>query len=138
MDTIQFEAVKVAIKQDKTGNVLTLCIHPDDIPEMLLRDFVGARYQTVMVRIDENEQPYKRKPKANVSNHAAMLCKDADFQKYLVECGLAWDMSEKAADSFIKETCCIESKSQLDKDKEAEDVFQQIFGEFKEWKMSNT
>lgn len=140
MDTIQFEAVKIAIKQDKTGYVLTLCIHPDDIPEMLLRDFVGARYQTVMVRIDENEQPYKRKdkPKTTTSNHAAILCKDADFQKYLVECGLAWDMSEKAADSFIKETCCIESKSQLDTDKEAEDVFQQIFGEFKEWKMSNT
>ena len=50
METIQFEGIKVALKQDKTGYVLTLSMHPDDIPESLLRDFVGARYQVVMVR----------------------------------------------------------------------------------------
>jgi hypothetical protein len=138
VETIQFEAVKIAIKQDRTGYVLTLCIHPDEIPEAMLRDFVGARYQTVMVRIDENEQPYKRKDKPKTtSNLAAIICKESDFQKYLVECGLAWDMSEKAADAFIKETCCVSSKSQLDTDKEAEETFQQIIGEFKEWKTNN-
>ena len=36
-----------ALKQDKTGFVLTLNMHPDEIPEELLRDFVGARYQVV-------------------------------------------------------------------------------------------
>ena len=29
------EAIKVAIKQDATGYVLTLRIHPDEIPEQL-------------------------------------------------------------------------------------------------------
>ena len=48
METMQFEALKVALKQDKTGYVLTLCMHPDDIPTDLLRDFVGARYQVVI------------------------------------------------------------------------------------------
>jgi hypothetical protein len=33
METLQFEAVKVALKQDKTGYVLTLCMHPDEIPD---------------------------------------------------------------------------------------------------------
>ena len=32
MKTLQFEGVKVALKQDKTGYVLTLSMHPDDIP----------------------------------------------------------------------------------------------------------
>ena len=50
MKTSQFEAVKVAIKQDKTGYVLTLSIHPDEIPEEVMRDFVGARYQVVALR----------------------------------------------------------------------------------------
>jgi transposase len=47
MKTLQFEGVKVALKQDKTGYVLNLSMHPDDVPEELLRDFVGARYQVV-------------------------------------------------------------------------------------------
>lgn len=137
MDTIQFEGVKIAIKQDRTGYVLTLCIHPDEIPEELLRDFVGARYQIVMVRVDENEQPYKRNKPKTISNQAAILCKDQDFQKFLVEGGMAWDMSEKSADSFIKETCSISSKSQLDVEQEAAETFNNIVGEFNEWKTNS-
>ena len=57
METLQFEAVKVALKQDKTGYMLTLNIHPDEIPEGLMRDFVGARYQVVMVRLNGEEKP---------------------------------------------------------------------------------
>jgi hypothetical protein len=60
MKTSQFEAVKVAIKQDKTGYVLTLSIHPDEIPEEVMRDFVGARYQVVMVRLNGEEKPMNR------------------------------------------------------------------------------
>lgn len=138
MDTIQFEAVKVAIKQDRTGYVLTLCIHPDEIPEALLRDFVGARYQTVMVRIDQNEQPYKRPQREHtVSNRAAILCKDPLFQKFLVESGLAWDMSEKAAEAFVKQTCAIDSRSELDSDTEAKTTFEEIVKEYEEWKSTN-
>ena len=55
MKTSQFEGVKVAIKQDKTGYVLTLSIHPDEIPDEVLRDFVGSRYQVVMVRLNTDE-----------------------------------------------------------------------------------
>jgi hypothetical protein len=35
---LQFEARKVALKQDRTGYVLTLSLHPDEIPVELLRD----------------------------------------------------------------------------------------------------
>jgi hypothetical protein len=51
METLQFEAVKMALKQNKDGYVLTMSIHPDEIPDELMRDFVGARYQVVMVRL---------------------------------------------------------------------------------------
>lgn len=136
MDTIQFESVKVALKQDANGYMLTLKIHPDDIPEALLRDFVGARYQVVMVRINENEQPYKRR-EHTVSNRAAILCKDPLFQKFLVESGLAWDMSERAAAAFVKETCAIDSRSKLDSDSAAKTTFEEIVKEYEEWKSTN-
>ena len=86
MKTIQFEGVKVALKQDKTGYVLTLSMHPDDIPEDLLRDFVGARYQVVMVRIDSNEKPMN--PQEEFAGDralriAGMLCRDTRFWEFL-------------------------------------------------------
>jgi hypothetical protein len=54
---LQFEARKVALKQDRTGFVLTLALHPDEIPEELLRDFVGARYACALVRFQDDENP---------------------------------------------------------------------------------
>ena len=41
--TVNFEAVKIAMRQDKNGYVLTLSVHPDDVPESLLRNWVGSR-----------------------------------------------------------------------------------------------
>jgi hypothetical protein len=32
---LQFECRKVALKQDRTGYVLTLSLHPDEIPDMM-------------------------------------------------------------------------------------------------------
>ena len=60
MTPSSFEAVKVAIKQDKSGYILTLAIHPDEIPSEVMRDFVGARYQVVMVRLNGEEKPMDR------------------------------------------------------------------------------
>ena len=58
--TIQFEGIKAGLKQSKDGYVLTLAVHPDEIPDDLVRDFVGSRYVVVMVRLDQNEQPMNR------------------------------------------------------------------------------
>ena len=60
METSQFEARKIALKQTKEGHVLNLAIHPDEIPDEILRDFVGARYMVVMVRLADAEVPMVR------------------------------------------------------------------------------
>ncbi len=77
---MQFESRKVALKQDRTGFILTLSIHPDEIPEELLRDFVGARYGVAMVRIqdDESATPY-----TNRVQKAGMLCRQPQFQDFM-------------------------------------------------------
>ena len=81
MQTSQFEGVKVAIKQDRTGYVLTLSVHPDEIPAEILRDFVGARYQVVMVRLGENERPVNRDNFIDVVKISAIVSKDPQFHK---------------------------------------------------------
>ena len=59
-NTIQFEGVKMGLKQSKDGYVLTLAVHPDELPDAMMRDFVGSRYVVVMVRLGDDEQPMTR------------------------------------------------------------------------------
>ena len=65
METIQFEGIKTGLKQSKDGYMLSLAVHPDDLPDNLIRDFVGARYMVVMVRIGDDEQPVKQVRKSD-------------------------------------------------------------------------
>ena len=85
--TLQFEAVKIAMKQDKTGIILTLNIHPDELPVDLMRDFVGARYQVVMVRLNDLDRPMSRDAEYSRDpvRTAGILCRDKQFAQYLFD-----------------------------------------------------
>ena len=134
MQTSQFEGTKVALKQTKDGHVLTLAIHPDEIPEEILRDFVGARYMVVMVRIGENEEPMVRQPVNKHISVAGMLCRDPQFWEFLFEQGLLLETSEKDATEWLKSYLNIESRSELKDNEEAQIALNKILREFKEWK----
>lgn len=134
MQTSQFEGKKVALKQTKDGHVLTLAIHPDEIPEEILRDFVGARYMVVMVRIGENEEPMERQPVNKHISIAGMLCRDPQFWEFLFEQGLLLETSEKDATEWLKSYLNIESRSELKDNEEAQIALNKILREFKEWK----
>lgn len=134
MQTSQFEGKKVALKQTKDGHVLTLAIHPDEIPEEILRDFVGARYMVVMVRIGENEEPMERQPVNKHISIAGMLCRDRQFWEFLFEQGLLLETNEDAATEWLKAYLNIDSRSELKDNEEAQIALNKILREFKEWK----
>ena len=139
MDTLQFEGVKVALKQDKTGYMLTLNVHPDEIPDQLMRDFVGARYQVVMVRLDGNERPMNREQEysPDLVRSSAILCRDPNFWKFLVETSQDFDASEETATAWLKQELGIESRTELKTNKEAIAQYKFIFKEFQAWKQVN-
>jgi len=115
MKTLQFEAIKMAIKQDKDGYVLTLRMHPDEIPEELLRDFVGSRYSCVLVRLGEDEAPMERADFANDKSVrlAGMLCRNPRFWAYLVDSGHVFELTEEAAQTWLREYLEIPSRAEL-------------------------
>jgi len=119
---LQFEARKIAMKQDRTGYVLTLSLHPDEIPEELLRDFVGARYACALVRIQDDETPTSY---VNRVQQAALLCKRYDFQDFLGA------ISESMAARKLCDKCGIESRSELNGNLEAQQKFDDLVKEFK-------
>jgi len=134
METSQFEAIKIALKQDKEGMVLTLRIHPDELCESVIRDFVGARYQCVMVRIGDDERPLNRDNFSEIVKLAGMLPRNPDFQRWLVGEGHIFDADEDEATSWIKAHCEIESRRELATNQAASAKLRQINMEFQAWK----
>ena len=133
MKTIQFEGVKVALKQDKTGYVLTLSMHPDDIPEDLLRDFVGARYQVVMVRLDTNEAPIDRQEEFagdRALRIAGMLCRDPKFWEFLYSRSDISTKDYENATQWLRFYLDLESRSQLKTNAVAQTQLDKLYREY--------
>ena len=138
IQTLQFEAVKIAMKQDKTGLILTLNIHPDDAPERLLRDYVGARYQVVMVRLNGDDKPMNR----DVEYHrdpvrtAGILCRDKQFAQYLHEKEEIFEAKEADVIEWLKCELDISSRTELKDEPQKAKKFWAINEEFQAWKQS--
>jgi len=139
VNALGFECVKVALKQDRTGFVLTLSIHPDEIPEELVRDFVGARYMCALARLNDDETA---KNYNNVVKEAVLLCKDTRFHDWL------WHESvitrddhpetyENLATQFIYGICEITSRTELNGNAAARDRFREMVKEYVEWNKAN-
>jgi hypothetical protein len=136
METSQFEAVKVGIKQDNSGYILTLRIHPDDLPEEVMRDFVGSRYLTVMVRLNEEERPMNREQELakDMVRVSGMLCRDPQFWAFLQESGNVIDKTEKEAMTWLKSYLKVESRAEISKSQLAVEKMLGIKQEFASWK----
>lgn len=143
MDTIKFEGVKTALKQTKDGYSLTLAVHPDDLPQDLMRDFVGARYMVVMVRLGDNEQPlnrdvFQKDEGSKMVSLAGMYCRDKEFWDYIYALSEGNDevMSEGECAEWFKYHLNIDSRKELKTDVAAQAEFMKLKEGFNAWKKS--
>jgi hypothetical protein len=138
MPTLQFEAVKLEMKQNKSGIILTLNIHPDDLPPDLMRDFVGARYQVVMVRLNGEDRPMNRDTEyqRDAVRFAGILCRDKAFAKYLMETGQIFEETESNVVDWLKSDLEISSRAELRENIKAAKRLWTINEEFQLWKRS--
>jgi hypothetical protein len=135
MKTLQFEAVKVAFKQDKNGYTLTLCIHPDEVPEDLLRAFVGATYQVVMVRLDQlSADPQEKFESDQAVKTAGILCRDPKFWEFLHEDSQIFTAAEPEATDWLRDFLNIKSRTELKDNAEARIRLDSLHKEFLAWK----
>jgi hypothetical protein len=138
MNTLQFEAVKIAMKQDKTGIILTLNIHPDELPVDLMRDFVGARYQVVMVRLNDENRPMSRDAEYSRDpvRTAGILCRDKQFAQYLFDKEEIFEKKEADVIEWLKGEIDIESRTELKEDQQKAKRFWAIYEEYQQWNPS--
>jgi hypothetical protein len=136
MKTLQFEGVKIALKQDKNGYVLTLGMHPDDVPEELLRDFIGARYQVVMVRLNLVDEPLNRQHEFEGDQAvriAGMLCRNPKFWEYLESKNEIMEATEDEATEFIRTYLGVQSRSDLKTNDQARIRLDSLYKDFQAW-----
>ena len=136
-DPIQFEGIKTGLKQSKDGYVLTMAVHPDDLPDNLMRDFVGSRYVVVMVRLGDDEQPMNREnefPGDHAVKMAGILCRDPEFWDWLHKKEWLMEANEKACADWLTSYLDIESRKELKTDEEARHLFNQLRSSFEAWR----
>lgn len=136
MDTIQFEGIKTGLRQSKEGYMLTLAVHPEDVPDDLMRDFVGARYMVVMVRVGDDEKPINREqayPGDNAVKVAGMLCRNPVFWEFLSENEWLDEQSESACVEWLITFLNIDSRKDLKTNSEARDLLNNIRKKFDSW-----
>lgn len=137
METIQFEAIKTALKQTKDGYSLSLAVHPDELPDTLMRDFVGSRYMVVMVRIGDNEQPIDRAqefPGDTAVKIAGMLCRDPEFWQWLYEKEWLFEKNEKACIEALSGILGIDSRKELKTNEGAREALNNVKRSFDAWR----
>jgi hypothetical protein len=131
MNALSFECRKVALKQDRTGYILTLSMHPDEIPEELFRDYVGSRYMCALARIEDDETP---KIYNNRVKKAGMICRQPLFHKWLrEENSLTIDGEDDAVDALYN-ICLITSRTELNGNSDAQQKFDEMVEEYERWK----
>lgn len=138
METLQFEAVKIAMKQDKEGYVLTLRVHPDEVPAALFRDFVGARYQAVMVRLRDTEEPMNREQDLgkDMVRLAGILCREPQFAQWLHERGEIQEAEESRVIDWMRTELGVQSRAQIPTSIEAINKLKTISQEYRLWKQN--
>jgi hypothetical protein len=131
-----FEAQKIAMKQDKEGMVLTLRIHPDELPAELMRDFVGSRYQVVMVRLDGEDKPMKREQEHSTDwvRMAGILSRDPAFPKWLAHTGELLEPDEEEAVEWLRDYLGVKSRADIPASETAKARLKTVLQEFNLWK----
>lgn len=133
--TSQFEAVKIAMTQDKNGHVLRLSVHPQDTPEDIMRDPVGQRYMVVIARVNDEGEPVAP-PQDELGKKAvqmaAVLTNDPMFQQWLVISGYAEEADDNHAAAAMRKMLGIVSRSELKTNKEARDRLFDIRSSFEQ------
>ena len=139
------ECLKVALKQEAEGILLTLRIAPAELPETVLLAGINARFAVAFSEITDNEQlkpkpeiKGKRQQNSNVMR-AAIICGEPSFQMFLQKKKWKrWEESigqgaDRAADT-MRRVLDIESRRDLASNAEALKRYDALMAEYELWK----
>jgi hypothetical protein len=128
---IEFEAQSCITRKDKTGWVLGLRIHPDDLPKAVILAPLGARFRCVLFEIADDETitvPEEVRLGKRAVAAAGQLCREPAFQNWILsDCPpLSDDDAERMSAEALREHLGILSRSEIGEDEEAREAFTRL------------
>lgn len=85
-----------------------------------------------LARIDVNAKPEKPKG-GKLAQRAGILCSEGGFKKFIAEQMGVEFIDDVVAANFVREHCAVISRADLDHDKHAAVVFQNLVAEYNAW-----
>ena len=143
-DVLTFEAVKIAMRQDKNGHILVLSIHPNDIPTELFSDWLGSRYYVSLVKLNDDETPVPRRIESEnrkLVQQAGILCREKPFQEFLRSRYLSFQTGYPPVDEIeevvfvkcLRQVIGVKSRAELAENSDAQIKFKELVGEYNDW-----
>lgn len=132
-NTIQCEVIKIAMSQDRSGHILKLSIHPNELPKDLVLDPLGSRYVMVLARLNDQDEVVQPKEKTDgdkAVDIAGLLCRNDRFISWLFDHGYSGSRDEHGAIAAIRDICGIKSRSEFRTDEGARQRFFELKLEF--------
>jgi hypothetical protein len=138
-----------ALRKSRDGIIVSFVLHPDDVSKALMNAPIGARFLAAMVEIVDDQEPHampgemmpvnssvEERKEPGLSRVAGIHCNDPDFRKFLVN--YFEDISDEErtpewAAKHVREFCGVESRRELDTDKEAASAFRTLLDQFGMW-----
>jgi hypothetical protein len=158
---LNFEARKIAYRQTKDGVVVSLLVHPDEVPNALATAPLGSRYVTAMVELNDDETPKRRevmratmsgeerperepeqapaRARITLAQRAGMLCDTVTFQRYLYDNHMleTHDFGEaiavKHAAIAVRLICGVKSRSEIIPNTPAGQAFEELHAKYTVW-----
>jgi hypothetical protein len=134
-NAVTFEGAKLYLKQDGRGFVLSILVHPNEVPMDLMMAPINTRYTVAMVEMADDGSVVEPKLKSEGEKlvaSAGMLCKNERFIKWLAKNGAIDAEEEIQAEQFVRSHCGIKSRADLNTNYEARERFKKLRELFKD------
>lgn len=142
---LRFEAVSLGLKKTNPGPVLTLRIHPQEMPADLWDHSLGSRYVVALVRLGDDDQPEVKEPQQpeppaeratarktvkqawgemKLSARAGIICGDPLFYDWSARLGLPPGITVNPSDpitaaNWLRRRTAVQSRKEYDTDNAA-------------------
>ncbi len=149
--TIQFDAIKIAYKQDKEGFVVTFRIHPSDDHQAIGNAELGSQWQLTCVELNEDgnatpasstpERPGRGEGEASrdaspkrLVQQAAIACRQPKFQTWVKQClDPNHEGGLERTQALVREYCGVKSRSEILPGTEAAQRWDRLYSRFVAW-----
>lgn len=131
---VSCETVLIGASKTKEGIVIRLAIHPNDLPDLLMRVPVGTRFMAALSLIGDDEKSQDEIDGERAVKLAAVLCKDPDFIEMAERMQRAPFMTPGDVEEWMRRQLGVRSRAELKTDKAARERLRKMQEELDLWR----